>query len=163
MIGKNENKNKIDFLKRVAQIKKNMSNNIRVRIWQVDMIEQINLMDEIINKIIANSHKSSKKIWKNNLKKIKHLKACFICLHNLDIVGCEKFIKKYKETTLKVFEIYDESGIEQTFVYKADQETWSTHEKEGGYIKGADVCKINLENLEDHLTEARRLLKNRQN
>ena len=156
-------KNEIDFLKRVAQIKKNMSNNIRVRIWQVDMIEQINLMDEIINKIIANSHKSSKKIWKNNLKKIKHLKACFICLHNLDIVGCEKFIKKYKETALKVFEIYDESGIEQTFVYKADQETWSTHEKEGGYIKGADVCKINLENLEDHLTEARRLLKNRQN
>ena len=156
-------KNEIDFLKTVAQIKKNMSNNIRPRIWQDNMIEQINLIDEVINKIIANSHKSSKKIWKSNLKKNKRLKACFICLHNLDIVGCEEFIKKYKETALKVFEIYDESRISQTFIYKADQQTWSTHEKEGGYIKGADVCKNTLKILEDHLTEARRLLKNRQN
>jgi hypothetical protein len=140
-----------------------MSNNIRVRIWQVAMIEQVNLMDEMINKIITNSHKSVKEIWKLNLKNIKHLKACFICLHNLDIVGCEEFIKKYKKTELKIFEIYDENKIAKTFVYTADKVSWSTHEKEGAYIKDADVCKINLEILEDHLAEARRLLKNRQN
>jgi hypothetical protein len=127
------------------------------RIWQVDMIEQINLMDEIINKIITNSHKCHKKIWKLNLKNIKQLKACFICLHNLDIVGCEEFIKKYKKTTLKIWEIYDQSKIAKTFVYTADQVSWSAHEKEGGYIKDADVCKINLKILEDHLDEARRL------
>jgi len=154
---------KLIFKTSSLKLRENMANNIRLRIWQVDIIEQINLIDEVIDKIITNSHKSAKKTWKNNLKKIKRLKACFICLHNLDIVGCEKFIKKYKETALKVFEIYDESGIiEQTFVFKADQQTWSTHEKEGGYIKDADVCKANLENLEDYLAVARRL-KNRQN
>ena len=134
-----------------------MANNIRLRIWKDNIIEEINLMDNVIDKIITNSHKSAKETWKNNLKKIKRLKACFICLHNLDIVGCEKFIKKYKETALKVFEIYDESGIEQTFVYTASQQTWSTHEKEGGYIKDADVVKINLENLENYLQSAREL------
>ena len=134
-----------------------MPNNIRVRIWQVDIIEQINFMDEVIDKIITNSHKSAKKTWKLNLKSIKRLKACYICLHNLDIVGCEKFIKKYKETALKVWEIYDENGIEQNFVFKADQQTWSTHEKEGAYIKNANVCKTNLEILEDYLAVARRL------
>jgi hypothetical protein len=139
-----------------------MPNNIRLRIWKDDIIEQINFMDEVINKIITNSHKSAKKTWKLNLKKIKRLKACFICLHNLDIVGCEKFIKKYKETALKVWEIYDENGIEQTSVFKADQQTWSTHEKEGGYIKDANVCKTNLKNLEDYLESAKEL-KNRQN
>jgi len=134
-----------------------MSNNIRLRIWKDDIIEQINLIDEVIDKIITNSHKSPKEIWKLNLKNIKHLKACFICLHNLDIVGCEKFIKKYKETSLKVWEIYDESGIETTFTYTSDQETWSAHEKEGGYIEDADVCKTNLKNLEKLLESARRL------
>ena len=116
-----------------------MANNIRLRIWKDNIIEEINLMDNVIDKIITNSHKSAKETWKNNLKKIKRLKACFICLHNLDIVGCEKFIKKYKETALKVFEIYDESGIEQTFVFASSQQTWSTHEKEAFIEEDTEV------------------------
>jgi len=139
-----------------------MSNNTRLRILKDNMIEEINLMDEMIDKIIANSHKSAEEIWKLNLKSIKSLKACFICLHNLDIVGCEKFIKKYKETELKVWEIYDQSRIEKTFTYAADLQAWSAHENEGGYIADADVCKSNLKNLESLLELARRL-KNRQN
>ena len=140
----------------------NIKLRIKLRIWKDDIIEQINLMDEVINKIIANSHKTDKKIWKLNLKSIKRLKACYICLHNLDIVGCEEFIKKYKETSLKVWEIYDKSGIEQTSVLRAGhpqlgeaEQTWSTHEKEGAYIKNANVCKINLKNLENYLESAR--------
>jgi len=137
----------------------NIRLRIKLRIWKDDHLEAINLMDEVINKIITNSHKIDMETWKLNLKHIKQLKACYICLHNLDIVGCEKFIKKYKETALKIWEIYDESEISQTCVLKADhgeaEETWSAHEKEGGYIAGANVCKNNLENLENYLEEAR--------
>ena len=131
--------------------------NIKLLIWKDNIIEEINLMDQMIDKIITNSHKTAKKIWKLNLKSIKRLKACFICLHNLDIAGCEEFIKKYKETELKVWEIYDESRIQKTFTYTAELQAWSAHEKEGGYIADADVCKSNLKNLEKLLKSARRL------
>ena len=97
---------------------------------------------EVINNEIAQNDRPLQK------KYYERYKACFICLHNEDKAGFEKWTTKLIATAHKLIDDLeaDCNNLDLTIVNDKSEKT--IHIKEDAYLKSCNVAKENIERVE---------------